>query len=169
MSEAADTLRDLLEDAVESIRDEMQSLGINASGESASKIKVTVMETTAAIRGTITAPPGVIYTDSGRGPSRSRGNGGSFTKDDAKEWARDKGLPVWMRENGKAMSRDEQAFLIMRKVHQKGFYGDNRQGKEYLDPILTETTDQITAEIKPGLLGLVKQKLNYGTNTNRAA
>ena len=155
-------------DFVESTREAMSRLNIDASGKSSDSVHAEVSEKFNSYRLAVYAGKGVVFTNQGRGPSRG-GSGGGFTINDAKQWAKDKGIGKWYRESGKAMSDEEQAFLIRRKVHRKGFYGDNAQGNEFLPEIRQKTSDEIRATIKGALFDLVKSKLNYGSNKNIAA
>lgn len=170
MSNINTLLESVLDDIISQTQAAMSAKNINASGKSSESLRREIKVDDRAIRGTVYAGAGVVFTDKGRGPSKQRGGpGGGFSKDDAKQWARDKGLPVWLRESGKAMSRDEQAFLIMRKVHHKGFYGENSQGKEYLEPVIEKANDRLKSEIRTAVFDLVKTKLNYGNKSNKAA
>jgi hypothetical protein len=154
------------------VQQAMESLNINASGESSRSLRYEITSTDAAVKMVVYGNPGIFFTDKGRGPTRGTGNG-SFTREDAKKWARDKGVGTWYKESKKgrkAMNADEQAYLIWRKVHQKGFYGNNSEGKEYLEAIRERTTNEIRQNINQSVFEVVKQRLNLnGNRTSTAA
>ena len=155
------------------VKQAMANLNINASGESSRSLRSEVTQTDAAIRMVVYGSPGIFFTDKGRGPTRNR-TGNGFSRDDAKKWARDKGIGTWYKDTAKgrkAMTPDEQAYLIYRKVHQKGFYGNNSEGKEYLEAIRQKTLADIRQNITPAVVQVIKSQLNLrnGNRTNTAA
>lgn len=155
------------------VQQAMANLNINASGESSRSLRSEVTQTDAAIRMVVYGSLGIFFTDKGRKPTRNR-TGNGFSRDDAKKWARDKGIGTWYKETArgrKAMTADEQAYLIYRKVHQKGFYGNNSEGKEYLEAIRQKTLANIRQNITPAVVQVIKSQLNLrnGNRTNTAA
>lgn len=166
-------LEELASEFIFEVQQAMARLNINASGKSSESLRCEINSTDAAIRLVVYGSPGIFFTDKGRGPTRNR-TGDGFSVSDAEQWAKDKRLPTWYKETKrgrKPMTSREQAFLIYRKVHQKGFYGNNSEGKEYLEAIRQNLIADIRANITPSVVEVIKSKLNLrnGTNQNRAA
>lgn len=68
------------------------------------------------------------WINSGRGVTEN-GNKPPKVKPAIKDWLERKNIPEWYRKKsdgsqGKKLTRDEQAFLIARKIHREGFEGN---------------------------------------------
>lgn len=63
------------------------------------------------------------YVNSGRGRSEN-GNTPPLVRPAIREWLDKKNLPTWYNAKGKALTKDEQAFLISRKIHREGYKGN---------------------------------------------
>jgi hypothetical protein len=63
------------------------------------------------------------YVNSGRGRSENS-NTPPQVRPAIDNWISKKNLPTWYKKNGKPMTKDEQAFLITRKIHRDGYRGN---------------------------------------------
>lgn len=63
------------------------------------------------------------FVNSGRGRSENS-NTPPQVRPAIDNWISKKNLPTWYKKNGKAMTKDEQAFLITRKIHREGYRGN---------------------------------------------
>lgn len=64
-----------------------------------------------------------FWVNGGRGKTK-QGGPPSKVLPKIKEWLDIKGIPRFQKKNGKPMTRDEQAWLITRKIHREGFDGN---------------------------------------------
>lgn len=111
---------------------------VNASGEMSRSTEDVIVSADNFVSGSVRTLGYWKYTNFGRGEATKSSAGKGVVKARIKKWISDKNLPEWKRKKrdgseGKAMTRDEQAFLITRKIQREGF-----EGKNYIDPIIQE-------------------------------
>jgi hypothetical protein len=90
------------------------------------------------------------WINNGRGPSQ-KGNKPPVVRPSIKEWLEQKNIPEWYQKKkdgsqGKKLTRDEQAFLIARKIHREGF-----EGNFYVDDTLPNFETKIEESINEDL------------------
>jgi len=103
------------ESYIQQLRDELAFNNVNASGRLSASIKLEVRDTGFTIFED-NPNPYFYYPDQGRKPTDKRLTKG-FTREDAIQWAKDKGIPQW-----DGVTEEQRGFLIWRKVHRRGFY-----------------------------------------------
>ena len=128
---------------VNELRGYLVSENVNASGKLSASLTFQVNPNLERIELVIIGNRYFGAIDQGRQPTRNR-TGNGFTKDMARQWIIDKGIQPWSVKTAKgerAMSLDSQAFLVWRKVHERGFYTtgktDEPKGKEISKKVFT--------------------------------
>lgn len=91
-----------------------------------------------------------FWVNGGRGETK-QGSPPSKVLPKIKEWLDIKGIPRFIKKGGKPMTRDEQAWLITRKIHREGF-----EGNFYADKSIAKFQDLIDAAVQQDIGDYIK-------------
>jgi hypothetical protein len=121
---------------------------INASGKLDNSTEDIIVSSDNFVSGSVRALTYWKYPNFGRGGATRSSAGKGIVKESIKKWIEDKGLPVWKRKKkdgseGSNMTRDEQAFLITRKIQRDGY-----DGKNFVEPIIEEIQPDVDRLIR---------------------
>lgn len=118
---------DLTIEEVFNLKDALiEKLGKAGSLSNSHKVEVNQQTTFTEIK--IVANEYWYWQNAGRGKTK-KGNTPPLVRPKIDEWVQK--LPTWYKANGKAMTKDEQAFLVTRKIHKEGYAGN-----QYVDDTL---------------------------------
>jgi hypothetical protein len=139
----------IMEDFKERYLRALQDNNVNASGNLSDKTGVNLISNETFVSGSVLSPNYWRYPNFGRGGATKSTASKGEVKKRIRQWIDDKNLPAWKRKKkdgteGKTMSKDEQAFLITRKIQREGY-----KGKEFVQPIIEEiqpTVDELISE-----------------------
>lgn len=113
-------LHEALAELLAACREQMLSLPVTrfgpvkASGRTAAAMREVVSVTPGGLQGQLLAPLEILTLINGRKPGKQPPPGVIL------QWLIDKGIAEWLDKNGKAMSRNSQAYLIGRAMARKG-------------------------------------------------
>lgn len=124
---------------------------VNASGELSKSTEEVMVVADHFVSGSVRGLDYWKYPNFGRGGATRSGTKKGEVRERIKKWIDNKGLPTWYREKkdgsqGKAMTKDEQAFLITRKIQREGY-----EGKNYVEPIIEEIQPDVDKLIADAL------------------
>lgn len=133
----------IMETFKSSFKEALTNENVNASGEMDRSTETVILSADNFVSGSVRTLGYWKYTNFGRGGATKSSAGKGVVKERIKKWISDKGLPEWKRKKadgseGKNMTRDEQAFLITRKIQREGF-----EGKDYVTPIIEEMQPEV--------------------------
>lgn len=125
---------------------------VNASGSLDRSTEDVIVSSDNFVSGSVRALTYWKYPNFGRGEATKTTESKGAVREKIKKWIDDKGLPVWKRRKkdgseGSSMTRDEQAFLITRKIQREGY-----QGKNFVQPIIEEIQPDVDQLIRDAVL-----------------
>lgn len=136
-------VRSIMETFKAQFKEALTNENVNASGEMDRSTETVILSADHFVSGSVRTLGYWKYTNFGRGAATRSSAGKGVVKERIKKWIDDKGLPTWKRKNkdgseGKNMTKDEQAFLITRKIQREGY-----EGKDYVGPIIEGMQDEV--------------------------
>ena len=135
---------------VDSLRDELQSKGINASGNLSRSVRYEVVGQGAEIGLALFWDEYGEAVDEGRSPSK-RGGPKQNWRNKIEGWIRFKGIAP-----RQGVSREQLAFLITRKINRKGY-----KAKPWIQPALDRVLNQdFTQILADGIAAEINTILN---------
>lgn len=152
-------VQSIMETFKSSFKEALVNENVNASGDMDRKTETVILSADNFVSGSVRTLGYWKYSNFGRGAATKSGAGKGVVKDRIKKWIDDKGLPEWKRKkkdgtDGKNMTRDEQAFLITRKIQREGY-----EGKDYLTPIINDLQPEVDKLIEFALFEDLKNSL----------
>lgn len=146
----------IMETFKSSFKEALVNENVNASGDMDRSTETIIVSADNFVSGSVRTLGYWKYTNFGRGGATKSSAGKGVVKERIKKWIDDKGLPEWKRKkkdgtDGKNMTRDEQAFLITRKIQREGY-----EGKDYLTPIINDLQPEVDRLIEFALFEDIK-------------
>lgn len=110
-------LNEFIDDVVREIQDNMNSEGVNATGETLRSFEKEVSQSRALLH----AAPHIGVLEYGRKPtSLNPVKKGPSLKSIIRQWIDVKGIDPGTDKNGRPVTKDSLAYLISRKIHREG-------------------------------------------------
>ena len=125
---------------------------LGKAGSLADSHEVVVNQETTFTEIKITANDYWYWQNAGRGVTK-QGNYPALLRPKIDDWVQK--LPTWYNKKGKPLTKDEQAFLITRKIHRDGY-----EGNHYVD----KTIPQFEAAINQAVLQDIQNYFNNEFN-----
>lgn len=146
----------------EAMKEQLSSKNINASGKLDDSIEDVMVTSDGFVSGSVRALSYWYFTNYGRGPTVRGSSGKGVVREKVRQWIDDKGIPTWKRKkpdgtDGTDMTKDEQAFLIARKIHREGY-----EAKLYISEVEEQVIPIVSDIIEQALF----KDLDNGINSN---
>lgn len=156
-------LYDLAKQIAESYRDELKRNNIVASGDLV-HFRWDIELESDGLRLVFYLPHYWRYPEFGRRETKNGGNGAVVRA--IRQWIEDKGITPTARtgKNGRKYipTKNQLAFLIARKIHAVGYYGNSHYGKNPLETALNQSNglfSKFTATASKIITGQIEQEI----------
>ena len=136
------------------MREQLASKGVNASGKLNDSLEEIIVDADGFVSGSVRALSYWYFQQYGRGATKATGGTGAV-KAAIRQWIDDKGISPRPSSSGRAVSKDELAFLIARKIHREGF-----EGKLELQEVIDEVQPRIDELIAEAVYIDLNEQLN---------